>query len=137
MARRALASTASWVLFAAVAASAALGCGEQGKLEGHKEKLESLGSTMSLVAEAWLAGNVSRAYAVTALKQTQLLVEDERSAFAVDPKALRDPLGAQLSELAERLSRVLAATIYDVATGDAQSVRRRLNEIPIAPIQDK
>jgi hypothetical protein len=74
---------------------------------------------------------------VTALEQTRVLVEQERSAFAKVPEALLDPRGARLSEAAERLSRLLAVTMHDVAARDAPSVRQRLADIPIAPSEQQ
>lgn len=110
------------------------GCGgQEQQLQQHQEKLESLGSSLKAISDAWLAGSVSGTYAVTALEQTSILVEQERRAFATEPDALLDPRGARLSQAAERLSRLLAATIRDVRTADAQRVRQHLTEIPIAP----
>jgi hypothetical protein len=125
--------TRSW---AAAAAAALLlsGCtGQDKRLQQHREKLESLGATTVAICEAWLAASVSGTYTETALQQTYLLVEQERTALAGSPQALLDPRGAELSQAAERLSRLLAATIHDVRAADAASVRRRLAELPIAP----
>ena len=85
------------------------------------------------IGEAWLAGSVSGTYARTALEQTRRLVEQERTALASAPQSLVDARGAQLSQAAERLSRLLAAMTQDVRTADAPSVRRHLTEIPIVP----
>ena len=103
------------------------------QLQQHREKLESLGSTTSAIGEAWLAGSISGTYTRSALEQTLLLVEKERSALGREPQALLDPRGAEMSEAAGRLSRLLAVTMHDVEAADADRVRRNLGEVPIAP----
>jgi hypothetical protein len=114
------------------------GCGAQdSRLPQHEEKFESLGSTTRAIAEAWLAGNVSRTYALTALEKTYLLVEQERSALASAPQVLLNPGGARLSQAAERLSRLLAVMMHDVGAADRTSVRRHLVEIPIEAPEQK
>ena len=103
------------------------------QLQQHREKLESLGSTTSTIGEAWLAGSISGTYTLAALEQTLLLVEKERSALGRDARMLLDPRGAQMSEAAGRLSRLLAVTMHDVEAADADRVRRDLGEVPISP----
>jgi hypothetical protein len=125
-----------WWAVAAAAAVLLSGCtGQDKRLQQHREKLESLGATTAAVCDAWLAGRVSGTYTQTALDQTYLLVEQERTALASSPQALLDPRGAALSQSAERLSRLLAAVMHDVRAADGASVRRRLAEIPIAPAE--
>jgi hypothetical protein len=102
-------------------------------LEHHRETFDSLGATTAAVSEAWLAGNVSGTYARTALDKTFRLVEQERAALAGSPQALVDPRGAQLSQAAERFSRLLAAMMHDVRGADVRSVRQHLTEIPFGP----
>ena len=122
---------ASCVIVAALTVVSA-GCSRQDeRLRQHQEKFESLGSTTAAIGEAWLAGSTSGTYTRTALEQTQVLVEQERSALASVPEMLLDPRGAGLSQAAERLSRLLAAMIHDVGAADAESVRRHLTHIPI------
>jgi hypothetical protein len=62
-----------------------------------------------------------------------MLVEQERAALAASPKALADPRGAQLSQAAEHLSRLLAVTVRDVRAADGQAVRRHLADNPLTP----
>jgi hypothetical protein len=122
------------VILAVVLSLAVAGCGRQDKqLQQHQETLESLGATTKAIAEAWLGGSVSGTYTLTALEQTLILVEQERSAFATVPEALVDPRGARLSQAAERLSRLLAETMGDVRVADSASVRRHMADIPIQP----
>jgi hypothetical protein len=120
-----------------VVATAALGspaCNQQERrLQQHQEQFESLGSTTVAIGDAWLAGSVSGTYTRVALEQTRRLVEQERAALASEPQSLVDERGAQLSQAAERLSRLLAAMTEDVRTADASSARRHLTEIPIVP----
>src|SRR4051812_20677526 len=91
------------VALAAVALSSGACAREDARIQEHQEKLESLGSTTAAIGQAWLAGDVSETFTRTALEQTFLLVEQERSAVASRPQALLDPRGAQLSQVAERL----------------------------------
>jgi hypothetical protein len=90
---------------------------------------------MVAIGEAWLSGDVSGTYAGTALKQTFHLVEQERASLAASPQALVDPRGAQLSQAAERLSRLLAVMMHDVCAANAAAVRQHLAEIPVLPEQ--
>ena len=119
------------VLAAALAASA---CSRRDvRIQQHKEKLESLGATTAAIGEAWLKGSVSGTYTGTALEQTFMLIEQERTSLASAPQALLDPRGAQLSKSAERLSRLVAVLLDDVNGGDSSSARKHLSEIPIRP----
>ena len=105
-------------------------CGRQDqRLHQHHQKLESLASSAAAMGNAWLSGSTSGTYTITALEQTYLLVETERAEMASTPDALVDPRGAELSQSAERLSRVLAAMRYDVRGSNASSVRQQLREI--------
>jgi hypothetical protein len=118
----------------AVVALGLPGCTSQNtRLQQHKEKFESLGSTTAAIGEAWLAGNVSGTYSGAALEETFRLVEQERTALVSSPQALLDTRGSQLSQAAERLSRLLAVMLRDVRAADAPSARRHLAEIPIMP----
>ena len=128
---------ASWIVFAVVALGSA-GCSRQDeRLQQHREKFESLGSSTAAIGEAWLAGQTSGTYTSTALQQTFLLVEQERYALASAPDALIDPRGAELSQAAERLSRLIAAMIHDVRVADATSLRKHLTTIPIVPSKSR
>lgn len=137
MTRRCPAASCSRILALLVAASTiaiATACASRdAQLQQHREKLASCEASTSAIADAWLAGSVSGTYAVTALQQTLRLVEDERRAFATDPQALLDPRGAQLSQTAERLSRVIAMVMHDIQNADARSVRLHLSDMPEAP----
>ncbi len=104
---------------------------QDARLEQHKEAFASLGETTAAVSEAWLGGDVSGTYTATALEQTFLLVEQERTALAASPEMLQDARGAALSQSAEHLSRLIAALIHDVQGADGASVRQRLAQIPI------
>jgi len=118
----------------AIVSVGAVSCSRQDeRLEEHKEKLESLRSSAAAIGEAWLAGSTSGIYTNTALEQTFMLVEQERTALTSTPDALIDPRGAQLSQAAERLSRLIATIIDDVRAARAASVRQHLTEIPIMP----
>ena len=112
----------------------AAGCARQdAQLQQHREKLESLASTTATICRAWLAGSTSGTYTETALTQTLVLVEQERSAFASTPEALLDGRGAALSQSAEQLSRVIAKIIGDVRDADGPSVRQAMSSIPLVP----
>jgi len=59
--------------------------------------------------------------------------DHERATLASTPDALIDRRGAELSDSAEALSRVIAALLDDVRGADAAAVRQRLATIPFAP----
>lgn len=124
---------AAWIVLV-IAAVGVAGCTSlDDRLQQHREKLESLESSTAAIGEAWLAGSTSGTYTRTALQQMFLLVEQERRALTSAPEALLDARGAELSQSAERLSRLLAAMMHDVEAADAVSVRQRLTTIPIVP----
>jgi hypothetical protein len=121
-------------LLCAAVALVSSGCSRQdARLQQQREKFESLGATTAAIADDWLAGSTSGTYTLTALEQTFLLVEQQRAALASSPDALLDPRGAQLSQAAESLSRLIAAMRQDVRAADAASLRRREARIPIRP----
>lgn len=99
------------------------------QLQQHQEKLESLTATTTAVANAWLAGSVSPAYSRTALEQTLVLVEQERTAVAGNAQMLAEPRGARFAQSADHLSRVLAAMIHDVSAGDPSAARQHAAEV--------
>jgi hypothetical protein len=97
---------------------------DDSQLQQHQEKLESLTATTTAIANAWLSGSVSPTYGQTALEQTLVLVEQERTAVASDPGMLANPRGARFAESADHLSRTLAAMIHDVGAGDTSAARQ-------------
>src|SRR4051812_49900114 len=99
---------------AVVGLSAGACARQDARIQQHQERLESLGSTTAAIGRAWMDGDTSGTFTRTALEQTFLLVEQERSALAESPQALLDPRGAHLSQPADGLSRLLALTINDV-----------------------
>jgi hypothetical protein len=114
----------------ASAAIASAGCGgEDARVEQHTRALTSVSSTLESLADAWLGGQVSGAYMQTSLDRTFQLLEDERRALAASPQALIDPRAAQLSQRAERLSRVLAAMVKAVEDSDRDAVRHEVEAV--------
>jgi hypothetical protein len=115
----------------AVIVSALAGCSRHAdKLAQHADAIVSLGSTTSAIAAAWLAGSVSGTYARTALDSTYQLIEKERSSLASAPQMLIDPRGAEMSQTAEKLSRLVAQLIQDVGAADSAAARQHLSQIP-------
>jgi hypothetical protein len=104
--------------------------GQERRLQQRQEKIESLGATATAVGNAWLDQSVSSTYARTALDQTFLLLEQERSTLASSPENLIDGRGARLSQAAERLARTIALISDDVTRGDATSARQHLSTVP-------
>jgi hypothetical protein len=121
----------SRVLVIALALTAAACSRLDTRLDRHKQKFESLGETTAAICEAWLGGDVSGTYTRTALDQTFLLVEQERTALAASPEALLDPRGADLSQSGERLSRLIAILIHEIEGANDASVRQLLTRIPM------
>lgn len=127
-------STVATSLTCAALALNANGCSRQdARLEQHRKSFESLGATTVAIVDAWLNGQTSGTYTRAALAKTFQLVEQERTALARAPEALRDPRGASLSQSAERLSRLLAAMDADVAAANGASARQHEAEIPFRP----
>src|SRR5436190_17475330 len=100
-------------------------------IQTHQETLDSLSSTTVAIGRAWLAGDVSETFTRIALQRTFVLVEHERRALAATPQALLDSREAHLSDAADRLARILAMMISDVAAADAGAIRRRLTDVPL------
>ncbi len=118
------------ITFVALTIALSSACSSQDRqLQQHREKLESLTATTTMIADAWLSGSVSPRYGRIAFEQTRRLVEQERSAVASMPETLADPRGARLAQSADRLSRALAVMIRDVAAGDTAAVRQRASEV--------
>jgi hypothetical protein len=105
----------------------------QDTISQQDEKLQSLAESAHLIGETWLAGAVTRTYAVTALEAMLLQVEQQRAVLASDPAILVDGRAATLSQQSEALSRLLAQMRQDVARGDGSTLRGRLASIPLRP----
>jgi hypothetical protein len=103
------------------------------QLQQHREKFESLAASAEFIGDAWLSGSTSNTYTATALSQTFLLVEKERATLASTPDALIDRRGAELSDSAEALARVIAGLLDDVRGADPAALRQRLAAVPFAP----
>ena len=118
----------------ALLALAVLGCAgctrQDTRIMQHARAFDSLRATTTAIANAWLAGSVSGTYTRTAFEQTYQLVEQERSALAASPQSLVDARGAQLSQSAEHLSRLLAQLIRAVGDSDPSVVRRAVSQRP-------
>jgi uncharacterized protein YgfB (UPF0149 family) len=104
-------------------------CGAEAQLKQHAEKVRSLRATTIAIADAWLHGNVSGAYAQGALEQTFQLLEQERTAVAGTPDDLARPAANALTHTTEQLSREIAALTRDVRMADGASARRHLGDL--------
>jgi hypothetical protein len=100
------------------------------KLEDHSDAFASLSATTTRIVEAWLSGSVSGTYALTALDQTYVLVEQERSALTARPSMVSDERGAAMSDAAVTLARHIAETISAVRDADGGLARQHLQELP-------
>jgi PBP1b-binding outer membrane lipoprotein LpoB len=106
------------------------GCSSQEEqLQQHAAKMVSLRATTNAIGNAWLQGDVSGAYAGTALNQTFRQVEQERAAVAKTPETLAEPRAIRLVREGEQLSRAISALAHDVSAGDGSKVRLHLNDL--------
>jgi len=120
----------------AVIGTTASGCtSQEARLQKQQEAFTSLRATTARIGQAWLAGDVSGTYTYTALDQTLRLLDHQRASLTAAPQALADARGEQLSENAERLSRVIARLMADVRRGDGSSARQHLAELPPLPME--
>ncbi len=130
--------TARTALLTALLAFGAVGCTSfEDRLSQFDRTFESLSATTRAACESWLSGVTSGTYTVQALTQTYQLLEQERTSLAASPQTLADPRGAERSQRAERLSRLIADAIGAVRNGDASSVRHHISELPAPPQENK
>jgi len=113
-----------------LAAILAVSCGGKASdVQQHAETIESLRATAVSVTTAWLAGDVSGIYAMTALERTFELVANERDAVASTPENLTLPAARDALRESEALTRTLGALWEAVGSADAASARRHLSEL--------
>jgi hypothetical protein len=122
-----------WLLVAAIATTASGCTGQDARLRKQREAFASLHATTERIGEAWLAGNVSGTYTYTAFEETLRLLDDQRASLTASPQALADARGGELSQNAERLSRLLALLMADVRRSDGSSARTHLAELSALP----
>ena len=110
---------------------ACAGCSRTDRqLEQHSEAFTSLSASTAAITDAWLRGLVSGTYALTALDQTFLMVEQERTSLTASASMVIDDRGAAMSDAAEQLSRDVAELIAAVRAADAAAARRHVESLP-------
>jgi hypothetical protein len=102
------------------------------RLQQTARALSSLTSTTQMVCLAWMSGDASTAYTVTTLDRTLQLTEAQRNELMRSSGTRTDPLGAQLTRIAEDLERSLGTLIHAVQANDGTSVRREIARLPAA-----
>jgi hypothetical protein len=118
---------------AAVVALCAAGCASpQRTIQQQQQKLESLAASAALLADDFLAGQVSPTYTRTAFDAFVRQVEQQRAVLAT-PALLADARAAALAQQADALSRLLARMQDDVRRGDAPAVAARRDAIAPLP----
>jgi hypothetical protein len=109
------------------------GCSRQDRqLQDHQDAFASLSASTKKMVEVWLDGSTSGTYTLTALDQTLVMVEQERSSLAASPKLLIDQRGAAMADSASQLSRQIASMISDVRTANSDDARRHLEQLPFS-----
>ena len=96
------------------------------QIADQQQALTSLRATARFVADAWLSGSVSAAYARTGIAAAQRLLDQQRASLAASPDLLADPTAAALSGAEEQLARSLAALWQAIDEGDAAAARKQL-----------
>jgi putative membrane protein len=115
------------ILAAVVLAGSAAGCAsDDQRLQNVDKAVTSIRATAAAAGEAWLAGAVSGTYAQTTLEQIARLLEKERAVLIESPRLLAKSRGAELSQQADDLARVLASMWRAVHDGDAAAARRQV-----------
>jgi hypothetical protein len=113
-----------------------LGCETRQEMVNQQQKaLASLNSTVMVVGNAWLEGNVSTRYARTALEATAALLEKERAKIGASPDALLDPGIASLSESQNQLARQIAVLRKALADSDVAVIRQQIAAVESRQIQ--
>jgi hypothetical protein len=100
------------------------------QLVDHSETFQSLSSTATAVVDAWLKGSVSGTYALTALDQTYVMVEQERASLTASASTVIDARGASLADSASELARRIAVMISAVRSADSGVARQQLDDLP-------
>lgn len=100
------------------------------QLRDHSDQFESLSTTTRTIVQYWLDGKVSGTYALTALDQTYVLVEQERTSLAATPSMVIDPRGAAMADAATELARHIAEMIAAVRRADGGAARQQLADLP-------
>jgi hypothetical protein len=111
------------------------GCSRPHDILTHRKKVDSIQSSISSVADAWLAGDISSRFAAAAFERTFILIEQERSAMAASPDALADPPVAALVTRLESLSREVAMLTQDVTTRDYTAMRLHRSRVRDAAVR--
>ena len=120
--------------FVVLTALAGVGCASRDEIiQQQQAKLASLGASTKLLAEDWLAGDLTATYTRTAIDATLAQVEQQRAVLAAAPATLADERAARLSQQAEQLSRLLARMAHDVDTADGAAMRQHAAAVPILP----
>jgi hypothetical protein len=119
----------AYALIAATALTASSCTRQDTRIQQLTEEFASLRATTTGIGEAWVAGDVSGTYALTALDQTLRMLDRQRTELTTSPRSLLDPRGSRLSQAGERLSRLVVVLGEDVHRGDADSARGHMAEI--------
>jgi hypothetical protein len=101
----------------------------QQTLTKESRTLGSLRATTAAVGDAWLAGDVSSTFALTALERTMQLLETTRSELVASPRLVANPELAALAQSADRLTRTVGLLWKNVGDRDTAQVRRHLADI--------
>lgn len=108
----------------------AVACGSRRDFSKQAKALQSIRATTGWVADSWVSGQVSTAYARAALDRAFQLSEATRAELASTTRTINDPQASALAQGCEGLSRHIAALAAAVDSNDRAAASRLRRDAP-------